>query len=179
MEPKNGGLVQMFFLCNWVVFRFQPLIFRGFTHPNQWLGVSLIPSSDWAPPTDCLFTFPLRPRSFSLRVFPWNIFLGKEDDHFFLVAWLIFRGELLNFQGVYTGFLTSSWTGQSDNFQPPKKNNTLGVTNKSKAPTNHPFCASNVLRCSYHQVFKPSCVFGNWASLARKNRKHLPPRNLT
>jgi len=29
MEPENDGLVQMIFLFNWVIFRFQPLIFRG------------------------------------------------------------------------------------------------------------------------------------------------------
>ena len=29
IEHKNGGLVQMMFLCNWVVFRFNILIFRG------------------------------------------------------------------------------------------------------------------------------------------------------
>ena len=29
MEPQNGGLVQMIFLFNWVIFRFQPFILRG------------------------------------------------------------------------------------------------------------------------------------------------------
>ena len=29
MEPKNGGLVHMIFILNWVIFRFQSLIFQG------------------------------------------------------------------------------------------------------------------------------------------------------
>ena len=29
MELKHGGLVQMIFLSNWVICRFQPLIFRS------------------------------------------------------------------------------------------------------------------------------------------------------
>ena len=35
MQPKNGGLVQMMFLFNWVIFWFQPLIFRGLSSKTR------------------------------------------------------------------------------------------------------------------------------------------------
>ena len=43
MEPENDGLVQMIFLFNSVIFRFQPLFFRGSVdtwrvHPTSKLG---------------------------------------------------------------------------------------------------------------------------------------------
>ncbi len=40
MEPKNGGLEDVLFLFNWVIFRFQPLIFRGWDGTLTWWWIA-------------------------------------------------------------------------------------------------------------------------------------------
>ena len=47
LEPKNGGLVQMIFLFNWLNFRFQLFIFRGVSfccHNRIWMKHPVFPA---------------------------------------------------------------------------------------------------------------------------------------
>ena len=46
MEHKHGGGWKMIFLFNWVIFRFQPLIFRG--QNNFWTKTSLSSNNFWS-----------------------------------------------------------------------------------------------------------------------------------
>ena len=73
---KNGGLLEMMFLFNWVIFRFQPLIFRGVVTLGMWfrpLWIRII--SHWQQKGWALYTSQLGAADLDSGWFKYHVFV--------------------------------------------------------------------------------------------------------
>ncbi len=109
MDPKNEGLVQMFLLFKWVIFRFQPFVFRGIKwqlHPCK-KKRSFHPCKPWVEPptfrTDAWWAMSLRITGFQRLCTEWmNGFPPPDFFPFWsqkLVVWV--DGSPLDQRGIF------------------------------------------------------------------------------